>query len=110
MVFLEAPVIAKPPRNQVVDQGKSAILECEADGYPDPEIHWHKLKSTLPLSRSSVNENGSLVIKNVHQLDAGSYACLAKTVFGSASAYASITVRGIICLFWGLLMLDSIDT
>jgi hypothetical protein len=90
---IEAPVIAKFPTDQVVDQGNTILLECKADGYPDPEIHWHKLNSTLPLSRSSVNENGSLVIENVRKGDTGSYACLAKTLFGSASAYARITVR-----------------
>ena len=104
----------KSPRNLIITQGQTAKIECEADGYPKPDIKWHKVQSTLPLSRSLVNENGSLVIKNIHQYDAGSYACRAESLFGSATAYASIIVRGtisqslsesvVICFLFGTLV------
>jgi hypothetical protein len=90
---IAAPVIVKSPRNLIITQGQTAKIDCEANGFPHPNIKWHKVQSTLPLSRSSVNENRSLVIKNIHQYDAGSYACHAESLFGSATAYASIIVQ-----------------
>ncbi|XP_062508530.1 hemicentin-2-like isoform X2 [Corticium candelabrum] len=90
---IAAPVIVNPPRNMVINQGRTVELDCLADGFPKPEVKWHKVHSKLPPGRFSVNENGSLVIENVHQFDAGSYACRAETMFGSAVAYASVIVR-----------------
>lgn len=87
-------MIVNPPRNMVINQGRTVELDCLADGFPKPEVKWHKVHSKLPPGRFSVNENGSLVIENVHQFDAGSYACRAETMFGSAVAYASVIVRG----------------
>lgn len=79
-----APVIVESPSNAVVTEGQTARLHCKADGFPKPKIVWHKLQSTIPLLRYQVTENGSLILSNVHSYDAGSYACRAESLFGSA--------------------------
>ncbi|XP_062522091.1 peroxidasin-like [Corticium candelabrum] len=68
-------------------------MHCQADGFPKPKISWHKPQSSVPAMRSSVTENNSLVLINVHSYDSGAYECRAESLFGSAAAFASLVVR-----------------
>ncbi len=61
--------------------GENLILPCIVAGNPDPLVSWFKnndhLKFDLFETRVFVNENNSLVIQNISQLDSGMYSCRA---------------------------------
>ena len=69
------------------------MFECKARGFPKPQIRWQKLDSSLPRSRTSISREDSLTINSVQQSDAGTYVCLAESVFGVAKSYAILVVQ-----------------
>ncbi|KAL9989079.1 hypothetical protein ACROYT_G003587 [Oculina patagonica] len=83
------PEIIKHPQNISIDEGDTIILECEALGFPVPEITWY-------MNGSSLLANGSVVEiiearKSQHE---GLYRCEAKNPAGIVSASAFVAVRG----------------
>ena len=40
--YKEAPVLSVARRNVLVNNGDSAVLECQAQGIPTPNITWHR--------------------------------------------------------------------
>ncbi|XP_054724884.1 cell adhesion molecule DSCAML1-like [Uloborus diversus] len=94
-------VIHVPPRWRIepgdtsVIKSRSAVVDCQADGFPIPRIRWTKSEGISlagdvasefrPISSSSrlhVFENGSLVIHNVEADDEGHYLCQATNGIG----------------------------
>ena len=90
----DLPRITKQPVNSVTTESDSAHFECEADGFPKPEIRWVKLNSRLPSRRASVQPNGTLSIRHANKDDAGTYACVAANVFGVVKSYVALVVQG----------------
>jgi len=78
-----------PPRFPITPPGqvigvlkKAAILQCEAVGYPTPEVKWSRSPpSPFPQGRSAVI-NGSLHINNTEGSDGGVYICTATNKHG----------------------------
>ncbi|XP_067451016.1 immunoglobulin superfamily member 10 [Thunnus thynnus] len=87
--MLRRPIFKNPFNERIVSWiGKTTVLNCSADGQPMPEITW-----TLPngtrftggpegVSRHHLGNDGTLIIYNPRQEDAGKYRCGAKNVMG----------------------------
>ena len=89
LLFLPVPPkIVKQPQNISIDEGDMIILECEALGFPVPQITWF-------LNDSVLSTNSSLVeiisaSKSEHE---GRYRCEAKNPAGSVAASAIVTIN-----------------
>jgi len=76
-----------------VDQ--SVTLQCEAEGYPGPEISWHKDGQQITESiRRRILSTGALQIVFVQPGDTGRYTCVAANLAGSSSSSMELTVHG----------------
>lgn len=78
-------------------EGSNAILECTANGSPQPMISWNKddivITNTSDNSRYQFKDDGALlIIKNVQLEDAGRYECLISNAIGSARDSSYLTV------------------
>ncbi|XP_042207590.1 interference hedgehog-like [Homarus americanus] len=62
--------------------GTNLTLLCLVNGHPEPVVRWSKYGGTLP-SRSSQQENGSLLISQLAVEDEGTYLCQANNGVGS---------------------------
>ncbi|XP_029303321.1 neural cell adhesion molecule 1a isoform X12 [Cottoperca gobio] len=80
--------------NATADIGSSALLACDADGFPEPSVTW--THNNIVLERGdkySLNEDGSeLVIKDVKKVDEGDYTCIAKNKAGEKAEEVSLNV------------------
>lgn len=82
------PEIIKHPQNISIDEGDTIILECEALGFPVPQMTWY-LNDSVLLTNSSVVDIIS-ASKSEHE---GLYRCEAKNPAGIVTASAIVTVR-----------------
>ncbi|XP_055342450.1 tyrosine-protein phosphatase Lar-like isoform X3 [Paramacrobiotus metropolitanus] len=92
------PKIIHHPQLKSVEKGGNAVMFCQVDGNPPPEVIW--LKDNIPLeldsSRYTLLDQGSLQIRQTVEQDEGDYECLAKNVHGtlqSNSAKLYVKVR-----------------
>jgi hypothetical protein len=75
-VLVNAPVITRHTRDQLVFSGNSLTLECVATGIPEPEIRWTFNKTITKVVGPAFE------IKNAIATDAGQYGCTAKNSIG----------------------------
>lgn len=80
--------------NATADVGSSALLACDADGFPEPSVTWAHNNVVLEMGdKYSLNEDGSeLVIKDVKKVDEGDYTCIAKNKAGEKTEEVSLNV------------------
>ncbi|XP_039634171.1 neural cell adhesion molecule 1a isoform X16 [Perca fluviatilis] len=80
--------------NATADIGSSALLACDADGFPEPTVTWAHNNIVLETGdKYSLNEDGSeLVIKDVKKVDEGDYTCIAKNKAGEKAEEVSLNV------------------
>uniref|UniRef100_A0A8C5HL03 Neural cell adhesion molecule 1-like n=1 Tax=Gouania willdenowi TaxID=441366 RepID=A0A8C5HL03_GOUWI len=80
--------------NATADVNGSALLACDADGFPEPTVTWARNNIVLETGdKYSLNEDGSeLVIKDVKKVDEGDYTCIAKNKAGEKSEEVSLNV------------------
>ncbi|XP_027886394.1 neural cell adhesion molecule 1a isoform X10 [Xiphophorus couchianus] len=80
--------------NATADVGESALLACDADGFPEPTVTWTHNNIVLETGdKYSLNEDGSeLVIKEVKKVDEGDYTCIAKNKAGEKTEEVSLNV------------------
>ena len=71
---------SKPPSKiiTVVNCRTAVRLNCSATGDPQPIISWRRQGGQLPVGRSQ-QINGTLVITNLQESDAGNYICTASS-------------------------------
>ena len=80
--FQVAPEIVENPKDVTIVEGKDVVFSCTVDGNPSPRVTWtkneEKLNTTtnLQLTASSLNNNNSLTIRDVHRSDSGQYRCV----------------------------------
>ncbi|XP_072369186.1 roundabout homolog 2 isoform X18 [Scyliorhinus torazame] len=89
------PIIRQGPANQTLGVDGTTLLKCQATGDPIPTISW--LKDGVSLlgkdPRMSLQELGSLKIKNLRATDSGIYTCVATSSSGETSWSAFLEVR-----------------
>ncbi|XP_030633946.1 neural cell adhesion molecule 1b [Chanos chanos] len=80
--------------NATADMGNSAVLACDADGFPEPTVTWKR--NNVPLKKGdkySFNEDGSeMTIMDVKKLDEGDYTCIAENKAGQREEELSLKV------------------
>ncbi|XP_068754978.1 uncharacterized protein [Montipora capricornis] len=95
-LFVEvSPVFTKVPgKVTLFESSSTAVLVCEAFGFPPPVIEWLKAFSLLPQGRSVV-VNGTLKISRFSLQDSGTYQCKASNRLGSVTFATSLLVSKI---------------
>ncbi|XP_041863966.1 neural cell adhesion molecule 1a isoform X13 [Melanotaenia boesemani] len=80
--------------NATADISSTALLACDADGFPEPTVTWAHNNVVLETGdKYSLNEDGSeLVIKDVKKVDEGDYTCIAKNKAGEKTEEVSLNV------------------
>ena len=72
----------------------SAILECEAYGYPKPSVMWYSSGRELTDKKKYRQlSNGSLEIMDVREEDAGEYECTASNRLGRKTVIRKLKVK-----------------
>ncbi|XP_075329237.1 roundabout homolog 2 isoform X8 [Odontesthes bonariensis] len=89
------PIIRQGPSNQTLGVDSVALLKCQASGDPIPSISWLKDGNSLlgKDPRMSLQELGSLQIKNIKLSDSGTYTCVATSSSGETSWSAFLEVK-----------------
>ncbi|XP_066048296.1 hemicentin-1 [Chamaea fasciata] len=88
------PVIKSHMEEYVVAVDQSVTLQCEAEGYPGPEISWHKVGQQITESmRRRILSTGALQILFVQPGDSGRYTCTAANPAGSSTSSTELTVH-----------------
>ncbi|XP_070108359.1 roundabout homolog 2 isoform X16 [Equus przewalskii] len=92
------PIILQGPANQTLAVDGTALLKCKATGDPLPVISWLKEGFTFlgRDPRATIQEQGTLQIKNLRISDTGTYTCVATSSSGetSWSAVLGVTESG----------------
>nr|XP_042899314.1 hemicentin-1 isoform X1 [Parasteatoda tepidariorum] len=84
--YIEAPSISIRDKELIVRNGDQANLRCIAEGLPDPKVRWFRGATEIqPLSYIQISPDGTLLIYDVQETDAGQYTCLAENEAGSAN-------------------------
>ncbi|CAL8347300.1 unnamed protein product [Arctogadus glacialis] len=87
--MLRRPIFRNPFNERVVTRlGKTAVLNCSADGYPTPEMIWILPNGTRITAgpergyRHHLGSDGNFMIYNSVKEDSGKYRCAAKNTVG----------------------------
>ncbi|KAG8517174.1 Hemicentin-1 [Galemys pyrenaicus] len=87
-------IISPHPEEYITAVDKPISLPCEANGFPPPDIAWHKDGHAVTESiRQRILSSGALQIAFAQPDDTGQYICLAANVAGSTSRSAKLTVH-----------------
>nr|XP_014344645.1 PREDICTED: hemicentin-1 [Latimeria chalumnae] len=88
------PTIKSHSKEYVVALDKSITMVCKAEGYPAPEITWHKDGHQVTESiRMRILSTGALQIAFVQPGDTGRYTCTAANVAGTSSSNMLLIVH-----------------
>ncbi|KAL0185091.1 hypothetical protein M9458_020787 [Cirrhinus mrigala] len=90
VVLAHAPKMMLPRHKDVtVYLGNSALLECQAQGLPFPNISWVLPDRSVVRAVSNSEQkimlftNGTLLVRNTNYLDKGVYKCIASNAAGA---------------------------
>ncbi|XP_030387990.1 tyrosine-protein kinase-like otk [Scaptodrosophila lebanonensis] len=79
------------PTSKNLELGTVGKVHCKAQGTPTPQVKWLR-ETQLPLPENVSDHNGTLVFRNVTNLQRGQYTCIASNSQGEISATVSINV------------------
>ena len=96
--------------SEIVREGSTTTITCEALGYPLPAVEWNRIDENLS-DRVSVSDSVSvltgygnvtrvsvnLTITNAYREDTGVYTCSANNIVGSDNRNINIIVQREIC-------------
>ncbi|XP_062319735.1 contactin-3 [Osmerus eperlanus] len=95
MVLASPPSFSKNPLRALLKarSGSEVTLECKPQASPPAISLWKKGNDILQKTeRITLLPNGTLKIANVSRKDAGSYTCIAKNQFGTASTTGRLLI------------------
>uniref|UniRef100_A0A4W5QXB5 Contactin 3b n=1 Tax=Hucho hucho TaxID=62062 RepID=A0A4W5QXB5_9TELE len=95
MVLASPPSFSKNPLKPLLKarSGSEVVLECKPQASPRAISLWKKSNEILQKNeRITLLPNGTLKIVNATRRDAGSYTCIAKNQFGTASATGRLLI------------------
>ncbi|CAH3163905.1 unnamed protein product [Pocillopora meandrina] len=111
-----APEIVENPKDVTIVEGEDVVFSCTVDGNPSPRVTWtkneEKLNTTtnLQLTASSLNNNNSLTIRDVHRSDSGQYRCVIINSVGNiTSSPGDLNVQCNLAIFWLILSSSSFN-
>ncbi|XP_028850828.1 basement membrane-specific heparan sulfate proteoglycan core protein isoform X4 [Denticeps clupeoides] len=78
---------------QTVMVGTTVEFECQAEGTPQPSLHWSKVAGTMPTHITV--KGGMLTISPVVESDAGQYRCTATNDVGSVQSQVVLNVQSL---------------
>lgn len=93
------PEFVISPTSKMIGLGRTLSLQCVVDGSPVPALYWRQgtdqnlMFPKRDYGRFSVDEIGTLRIRQVRFEDAGEYTCHAYNAAGSKDKKVHITVR-----------------
>ena len=82
------------PEDATIVEGEDVVFSCMVDGNPSPRVTWTKneenlnITANLRLTTSSLNNNHSLTITDVHRSDSGQYRCVIINSVGNLTSSA----------------------
>ena len=91
------PVIHASTTPVTVNEGQTAVLNCNATGNPAPSLSWFRDSLPVPIpgsSRIQQTGNGSLLVGGAGREDQGEYVCRAENEVGSETATVVLIVNG----------------
>ncbi|XP_030760728.1 LOW QUALITY PROTEIN: peroxidasin-like [Sitophilus oryzae] len=91
----DMPKLVKVPQSVSVNVGtQQVLLECQALGYPVPQIIWsHNGRQLASTSKTVILPSGTLLIRNIEGSDHGTYLCEAFNYNGRVSAEANVLIN-----------------
>eukprot|EP00094_Tigriopus_californicus_P011303 TCALIF_10910-PA protein Name:"Similar to ROBO2 Roundabout homolog 2 (Homo sapiens)" AED:0.22 eAED:0.24 QI:0/0.2/0/1/0.4/0.5/6/0/1001 len=89
----EPPSFTHRPKSVSVMAGEDALLECQVDGVPMPDITWSKTDGVIGTNKVKIIPRRGLKIKYVHPSDEGEYVCTAQNAGGRVTATAWLRVH-----------------
>eukprot|EP00066_Takifugu_rubripes_P007930 XP_003973785.2 PREDICTED: contactin-3-like [Takifugu rubripes] len=95
MVLASPPSFSKSPLKALLKArtGSEVTLECKPEAWPPAISLWKKGNEILQRAeRMTLLPNGTLRIANATRQDAGSYTCVAKNQFGTASTTGKLLI------------------
>lgn len=93
-VLIEPPIIVVEPEvGQKAAECQTIQIKCDVKGSPKPFVYWTKGTEQLTGGRFEVQPNGNLKITDLSLVDAGTYTCTAKNMYGVAEASGFLIVR-----------------
>jgi len=103
--------VKKFERSKNLVQGDNLVLDCNAQGFPEPSVYW--LKGDVPVnslddSRISFEphngiDNATLLIKNLNFEDRAEYMCVATNDLGSHNNTILVRVKDKLAALWPFL-------
>lgn len=94
----------EPIASEAVQEGEPAAFMCKAKFGRDVQFAWTKdglmLKANSRMEISNSKKVSVLSIESVSVNDSGSYTCIASNDVSEERQYASLTVKGEICILW----------
>ncbi|XP_055931028.1 protein sax-3-like isoform X2 [Argiope bruennichi] len=87
------PFFVREPDHVTVLADEDVQFECKVGGDPLPTITWRRQDGKMPVGRAQIQEDKSLLIKDVLPSDEGMYICEAENPVGIISASVTLTVH-----------------
>ena len=93
-VLKEKPSFISIEKKVRTIEGSSAILSCQANGIPLPEIFWKKQDANLTADGDKFNQSllGDLTINDIKMSDQGTYKCIATNLYGTIETSVEMEV------------------
>lgn len=88
------PVFVSTPQKRFAKINETSVMfDCTATGFPKPHVAWYFNGERMLLNeRIILQHNGSILIKNVQNSDAGVYTCQVENIHGKISASVPLEV------------------
>ena len=90
------PYFIKEPESQTAAEGETVSFECEAGGYPAPQVKW--VHNGKPIEQAPDNPrrkvtSNSITITGLTKQDTGNYGCNATSERGDGYVYKDVFIN-----------------